>query len=1631
MENTLILCGGTGAHVGVAFLRLHTLGYALGFFDQGGKPFEFPKVFLVDQDSGDGNDGEATAWQQVNALVSQHPGRFDWVAASGNPAGPELIKVTPLPVGANKLWYRPPHNTFENRFEGSPLLPVLASARQRRIDFSKGMMGSPAIGSLLFRLKEYDERDRGLNHDEAFGELLKRKGRIVVAGSGVGGTGASVGPTLARRLADRGNEVMAVMVLNWFEFDVQDADPERREKAAQRNRIMRENANSALEFYGQSLARSVAAVPIGMPNTSLTLRRYTSDVGQPTFESYVLAVAALCGERHFLLPERAFQPGLYVMGAVDRGRLTGDTSIPGGTLQDLANQAATVLETLQTFQRMLERPQGGLFAPALYEAIERHLEPGLVAVELAGEIRHYGQQLEWIRTTLGIEGQANRQLTLEAASRNRLGRERKPLPIAADWSPEEVALSLFHWTATWVKEIASQTNGLRLPAGEVHGGYWPDQRNPDAFGTSARKNGDLSRVQDDVIAAVLESFVDRESLSANGWPHPLAAADFFRHAIERSDRRAQRQLELLLVGLVSGTFELRAVPSQGLGGVLSLENLAITYRREGFDGLATYAVVDPRQGGLVVGFNSPHTLLCPIPYMDEGEDHRLWQRYWSELTGLTDGASWSEAESPESWGNQDLVVRQIRSWAEQQKRSRPGGKPPWLQLFTGYASGPRALPYGIGTLLPVYWGNVNDDSRPLVELSLPTREIGVWIPPEGTPKLPEPDMLDQVPALSELRKNGERLFWRVDFEVPEREGTLRGWWWDHLEALQQEGLIHIWSRTPSDALIVGVMREGVLHETTFANSRVLRREVVAVTSCVPFVQDPLPGSLRTAGEVRYPDLPVRADYLGLVQTKEGRSLVEALKAGGDLPAGPWRPSVTQDGNDHHVMRWSLRLDGRSTPLPLEIRLEETPKARAHCMVWPRFRSRSGGGWKAYYVYEHYDNANLFCDVIWLEGVRSPVGAVARLRRRIGQSGPLLAWAYPVGFRASADSPSHTGGPPVAMAARFGASGEEAGLYLIGLEVLPETPVDLKLAVDFGTSHSVAAFKIGAGEARTVGFPPELENVREGFSYHVSENREHVEASEKAVGIIASGAWLPTYRWRRAGRSEEGEAFEGLLPTELVLTRTLRQAEGDDVETWQPAKDYSIPALEISRGDLADYLLTDFKWNTGAASFLGREKELRKHYLGLFLELAYAEVIGRSLRGFPSRPVEMTFTYPLRSSSNEVGSFQEAMGVVMRRCHGSLGVDPVLCENVGLFDESRAARVSSHSPGEVCLVADLGGGTLDLFIAANNLGGERLDEVADSARIGGNLLLREIALQSALFLPEGGNWGSDPIETEGRLRAWMRAKGSAALFGMLAGGRPSLRLGDETVSGFELAAQASRARVLLDRYFRLIVEYLARNLTAFLVGQWFPKVDPALHSRLRISIQLRGNGWRLRYQDESYAKATEAIADAVRGRVEKLWEEIPDNKYPVPVGMETWERSVRYAVKDPKAAPVKQVVGQAMSFEAIRDLWCSHTLVGLEVMRGNGHPSEVSWNTRVPFETGGRREVHLTELSPPLVLSSPAEDRRFEVRSLDARLQGQINSALQKEGVIDPEKGTFLAPVAPLVWEAVFTSRDLWPDREVR
>lgn len=1616
MNNSLILCGGTGAHVAVSFLRLHTLGYALGFFNHGDRPFFFPALFLVDQDSGDGSDSEPTAWQLVGRLVDAHPARYDWEVATGRREKPDLVRVTPLPIGQHGDWYQSPNSTLRERFATSPYLRLLAAPGQQEIDYSKGMMGSPAIGALLFQLKQFDSRERA-NFDQAYGEMLRRDGRIVVAGSGVGGTGAAIGPTLARRLAeqDKARKVMAVMLLNWFEFDEEVLDADRRRKAQARNRVMQENASSALRFYGQDLAKAIAAVPVGVPKRALVRRQYTSDLQQPVCESFVHAVAAVAVARQYL-DGQGYDRGLYVMAAADRGRLDGVTATPGGTLADLALQATTLVQVLRTWQRVLSARHEGRVRPALFDAVQRlNAQVDRVAERLQRETDHYEEQLRWMREVLGITVQpAAGYFTREGESRERLRSRQHQLPIQPGTEPERIATALLEWTASWIRERAAQGGLVHTEAARSSGGYWPDLRGIDEKSIGIdKKAGELMRIKDQDIDSVLAGFVDPRQVTVNGWPHPLAVADYFNHAIQQGDRIALRQLELLLAGLVSGVLELKGLeaPEAPQEPAVTLEALLAEAAQGKYPKTATAILVYRSTGGheaITVGFNSPRTLFCPVPYLNDTDANRLWQGLWEEIAGGESGVGWNDfREEARKWERNDQAVRQIKSWLEFQCRHRPSPPPAWTRVFGAYPGDRSYEHYGVGPVLPVFWGG------PLVELALPAHEVETVVPPEDASRLPEPELFRLVPELRAAADARGNRYEMVVFEVPDEEQRLRGIWEEHLAALAEAGRIANWGMTAEKDVIIFTMVAGVLNVTVLERSRLLSRKMVAVTDCRPLFQDPVPGSRTPRNQLKYPDLPIRGEYLGIVRGAGGSSLLSSLKRGERLNLSEVSFAENRDSANRRELVWSLPMLGRSTPLTVSIRGEEEP-LRAHWMVWPRFRSANAPGWRSYYVYERFNARFLALDTLWLDQEAEEEG---RLRRRPAQEGSR---AYPVQYTASPSERRPTGGPPLALGLRNVKTDKELGLYLVPLDVRPRgQDVQVQLAVDFGTSHSLAAVLVGEGGGRAaqVRLSPELDqaNPVAGLSLHISEDAQHV--FNETDGVVALGKWLPTYcstaRWNGL--------YGGSVPSELLLSSKLADVRAEDLRNWVPLRDFVIPSITIARQDLAEYVLTDFKWDVSSRDFRGREADLRDHYLALLLELVMAEVIAEHVGGFPGRPVQVTFTYPLRTSDNQVGMLTDSLRGAVERASHTCGVRLRLLNDVGIYDESRSAQVRTGQVGEVCLVADLGGGTLDVFISGRNRDdAERLPEVADSARLGGSLLLRVIAENAKAYLPKDGGWFDgtlDPKDVETKLRTWMRAKGAHALFGVAAEGRP--KLGSLEVYGFGKAAEADAARHLIDRYFRLIVEYLARSLAAYLARHWYPKVKREDQARLRLSVQLRGNGWRLRYQEATYTETAEAIQKEVRRRVEELWPELQsESAFPAAEGH--WAPVATYAVEDPKAAPIRNAVGQAMRYEEVKRGWHSHTLVNLEILDQDG-TSLVEWWQKVPFQTHGSRQVQLEQIAPPLKLSSPHVKEVIEVSSLEAELIGRINRGLQQEGVFDTD-GTCRAPVAPLVWETVFQSK---------
>ena len=1608
MANTLICCGGTGAHVALAFMRLHALGHPLGFFRHlDGRPLRMPAIYLVDQDHGDGGSQDETAWQALRRVITHHPSRAEWGDAPGKAGEPRLLVVTPLPVGPDKSWVKPGLDRLASRFAGSDYLDYMVSPAQRRIQFSHGMMGSPAVGSLLFRLKTHDLGPDGINHDANFDTLLRQRGRSVVVGSGVGGTGSSVAPTLARTLADRGTaRVMAVMVLRWFRLDddPHELDRETVRRAQARNRDMLENASSGLQYYGASLAAGVATVPVGVPDSALVTRRYAGDTRQPLTEAFPHGVAALCCMLQYLR-EEPYPEGLYHMGAADPERLGGGNRVPGGTLRSIASQGEVLARTAEVLGEVLATAgeRKGPIVPALLRHVSgAHENPGAVGKRLGELAAEYRRHLGWMYEVLGVERRTRSGLTREMAVRGRL--HRSPPEIPPGSRAEGVAGELFRWIARWVRDEARNDSELNPRAREAKGIYWPSVLD-EGLGGSAEQAGELKKVAPGNISATLEGFVDPRRISQNGWPDAFAAASHFRDAIARRDPTALRRLELLLAGLVEGRLKLREI-AHGNPHPVSLDRVVEQERKRcGYAGLAAYGVVE-ESGGRVFGFSSPRTLLCPVP----GVPDSVWGSLWSDLTGF-DADDWNP-DSPEawknlrSWGRCDAAVARIAAWMRACRRRNPHIAPPvWTRIFGGAKPPPTARTgFGAGAELEIDWGG-----RKIREF-LPTRHAGDFHPDDF--RLPEGDaerFLDECGKV--VDDSGKTRYEAVKFRMPgeDDESAVRGIWRDHLEHLQAEGAIVTYGsdRRSREVYVVIHLEGSPRQHVVLPDTVVLDRETISIGRVVPMLQDPVPGVRGPQpDDPLYPSLPIRSEYVGLVAGPGGRTVLDRFERDGTVEG--FRPQFdARRGGD--VAVWKLPVLGMRDRLTITLRVPPRESFhKAHWMVWPGFRVLEPRPWRAYYVYGHCTHRRLRLDTLYLEPKPGGAGGGRVLLSRNDRKDHP---SYPVGY--DSERGVHTGGPPLAFVLRDARPGdganqgrdEELGLYFVSLGDLRELPERVAMGIDFGTSHSVGAVAVGDDPSNTIELPPELDAdgpfglVR--LSGHVSQNWGHV--TDPGDGLLSRSFWMPTYV--RGARRD----LRSLLPTELLTVRRRDAMAGRPVDTWVPMLDFIVPPTGISREDFVHHVIANFKWDT-ASAFRGHEMALRRIYLDRIVEFFTAEVLAR--HGRPAQAVDCTFTYPLRTPSDDVEDYAGMLRDVMKRATRSLGCEFRLRNGVGLFDESHATRVGTRRFGEVCMVGDLGGGTLDLIISAQGRPGVRLEEAVDSVRIGGNLLLQTLAGEMGPGLPEG--WATNAEARATQLAAWMRTLGSRRLFGRNEGRVPAIR--ELGLRGFDNAEMARPGRELIHRYFYLVAEYMARSLAAYMGRHWYPRVGPDAWKELRILLYLRGNGWRLWPESSEYRGIEKVVAERVSARVNALWDLLPPGGLPkrLPGGAPGGGDG------HPKLDPVRRVVGRSQDSSEVGRDWLSYAMVDLRVLLENGE-RRIHWHEGVPFKAGGAGvQVQLEGVHPPLPLSSPGADRRLELTGLGESGEFEVNDALARKGYF--EELDFHAPVGAWVWEAAFKSR---------
>lgn len=1209
--------------------------------------------------------------------------------------------------------------------------------------------------------------------------------------------------------------------------------------------------------------------------------------------------------------------------------------------------------------------------PILNELVgERRRE---TARELGRLRDRYSENLQWLGGMLNGESPepVRASFIRETAIRERL--RDHPLRSSRLGSPIRAASEIFGWVAKWV----SEKRRTSTPAGPSDV-YWPERLNDRGLTPSPEEPGALQKVPKPNVEATLDSFVDPGLMVQNGWPHPLAAADFFREAISDEQPMAIRQLELLFLGLFVGELALRRNERQD-NRTVSLDELVDDHRTGDGSDLARYALRRRGRSGVVMGFTAPGTLFCPVPGLDDSE----WSELWNSLTGRKAG-DW---DGPgQSWGSATSCVGSIRAWIEACKRRHPHATPPpWTRIFDGAAAGGG---YGGGTAVKVRWSA--DES---ITVFLPTRDAG-GLPPE-VKDLEDGDPEDFLREHEEVAEDGKAKFSRVRFEIA-GEGRVYGIWDDHLRYLQKSGRIAFFDDDAARREVYVVMwsREHAYRLVTLPGTLVLRRSDIGIHSCTPMEQRCVPNG-DTSPDDLYPDYPVRWRYFDLLMPHDGdgeESVLDMLRRGDDQVEPPPQPH-TDHGRGQAT--WRLRLRGRDDRVPFVATVQVAHKA--HWMVWPRFHAPD---WKAYYVYQRCTDRNIRVDALWLDN--SGTG-LSRTRAEDDRS-------YPVRF--SKEEARHSAGPPVALCASRG--DDEIGVYLVGLERVDSATAPMQVGIDFGTSHTTAAVKLRGRDARSVDLTPELaKDGGKGLSRHVSENLEHVEAED---GLLSQGTWFPRYVKKRYVKNPAGD-LQGLWPSEILTIEKVRTLSGQTpvIEQWQPVRDYVIPPAGVLRRDLADHVIANFKWNT-SMEFQGRESDLRKIYLDRIVEQVLAEAFVR--HGLPTGDdgVRFTFTYPLRTPKKDVEEYHKTLRRVLDDGSRSLGCALGLHDGVGLFDESHATRVGTDRSGDVNMVGDLGGGTLDLIISAV---GEQFEDTADSVKLGGNVLLRLIADRDGM-LPAG--WGPDSEARLANLAAWVRTKGLTWLFGLEADRVDGCSELD--VRGFDDSTGPEEGRKIVRRYFFLVGEFMARSLTAYLATHWLPKVGAGERDRLRIRVYLRGNGWKLWHEDKGYDEIGSVIQRRTMEAVDRLWATLDAAAAPPESDKWRTDHHEPDQANRAKRDVVNQVVGRSKDPKAVREEWFSHTLVELTKVGREGRRETIGWSERIPFRTGGEgTRIEFAEIRPGLPLSSLEATNPEVVTGLPVNLTRRVNENLRVKGEpVGDAQEDYQAPVAAWVWEAVLERR---------
>lgn len=1186
MANYLIAVGGTGQHIALAVADFVALAHEI--FDS---PDDFPSVHLILVDADQAADTEQpSAWQEARARLS----------ALGLLTG-DSFECVPLPVSSQLAGSRRMYE-FVNRV-GSSFGPNAADAvlmhEQREVDVTTGFYAQPRVGAMMAEWL-FGEVTRGEAVNPQLARIFHLAGdpanRIVVAGSGVGGTGAGFAPALVRRLssATGGAQLMALMATEWFRLG--GACSSRLSESVQKS-----NANSALWHSAHSGASRVRTVLFGHPQVS---RAPEEDCQSGAFQAR---------KKNLTIPYYAAAAAMSFFA----GEANGGPHVPAAAL---AGELVALPKTLPITRRVTldalvssnVEAVGRLTLAAEYLR-GRYEGYVLPIASLSGRIRAFDATQPQL-----LEG----PLKAKRAALHNLGVSDEKLPVAPryhrglatlrGWVNGRVDRPRDLWQ---LSKVVPETTAEGKAAGVA-------QDSASAALLIRRINfagrvtgGDIVPVTD----AQLSELVTLDDVDVSKVPASDAVTLTLRDLFDNWEARNSDQKRELAKALIDDGQIRRPVLVHGdkgdrprewltrwllLTSLLAEGKLTIEDKPLPF---TTGRVLTFR--GLPVGELSNEFVCVPLI-----NDH------WNDEATIT--ALWnagSRAQSIATWCRNTAAVALCRA----------SKLPSWLEVVNFAASRYATAAKQYTTQrVPVQWtGDVGTISLPLPNAASNDNDNANCVAATAEAfgvMVQRPEESGMSPAVRDVvREISERAV-----EVP----SLNGGATTHI----------VFSELLSPAASNCLFGE-VIVDTGAGNVWRLDSNSRIVTSVVGELLTENVGCFRSEARTTWLT-PLRRAYIPLVTS--GAMTIRADEHGQEL-------RVTLTLRERTFMQTYSASRARAiNPLLLH---------------WPRsVASRSASLSLLYDVQERRFGPQAVHVVMHDAAVRN------------WSLSPLL------GQRHSLHYVDTDGRVPHSLS--FELERQDVGFLGISRTVHALPAERQQVAVDFGTSATVVAVR------------------REGGV----EVLDLLATGADATSEVWKGSELSAFQWFGTRSLDASIRDKKRAPSALVYLGSATEA--------RPAQ----PGF----GDHVLLDQDDWRWNDAEASLLydikwTREGAYRETYLLHHLEQCLAAALNKKI--LTSRNLEMTFTMPLRQRARAKDFVDEVEGVIAKlEQRTGFSIDPRFAYESIVIAPEDAPRADI----DAMVIADLGGGTLDLF--ARYFGAERRNgassEVFESARLGGHALV---------------------------------------------------------------------------------------------------------------------------------------------------------------------------------------------------------------------------------------------------------------------------------------------------------------------